>query len=270
MLEVEHLVAFLDNVIGHALFAQVLLAVFQIIAQRLFGQRGLAVAVGIELVKHEDAGLLQIEYLARLGPDGLADEGGTEAADSLDLEVGILVDFALAVEKLHHAPEAAQLVVGLALHILMDDALDGDAQQLLVGQIDGKPAVQTAVDREGNHPVLNDSVDDGVAREEGVHIVERLTVLVVEALTELVAVGKQLEGKMAQPLGADLQQLLIVRLFAGRELGLGKREEDESAEEGDVGRGHFLPGDNHPCIDSGCFLLLVGAHIHTGSSGAVP
>ena len=74
VLEVEHLVALLDDMVGHALLAQILLAVFKIVAQRLLGQGGLAVAVGIELVEHEDTGLLQVEYLARLGPDGLTDE----------------------------------------------------------------------------------------------------------------------------------------------------------------------------------------------------
>ena len=63
---------------------------------------------------------------------------------------------------------------------------------------------------------------------------------------------------------------MIILLFIFREVGLGEREEDEPAEEGDVGRGHFLSGDDDTSIDGGCFLLLVGAHIHTGSSGAVP
>lgn len=109
-----------------------------------------------------------------------------------------------------------------------------------------------------------------MAREATVHVVKRLPVLVVEALAELVTVGKQLEGEMAQSLGADLQQLLIVRLLACREVRFGKREEDESAEEGDVSRGHFLSGDNYSCIHGGGFLLLVSGHVHARATRAVP
>ena len=58
VLKVEDLIAFFDDVVSHALLAQIFFAVFKIVAQRLLGQGGLAVAVGIELVEHEDTGLL--------------------------------------------------------------------------------------------------------------------------------------------------------------------------------------------------------------------
>jgi hypothetical protein len=58
VLKIEDLIAFLNDVVGHALLAQILFAVFKIVTQRLLGQGGLAVAVGIEFVEHEDAGLL--------------------------------------------------------------------------------------------------------------------------------------------------------------------------------------------------------------------
>ena len=58
VLKIEDLIAFLNDVVGHALLAQILFAVFKIVTQRLLGQGGLAVAVGIELVEHEDTGLL--------------------------------------------------------------------------------------------------------------------------------------------------------------------------------------------------------------------
>ena len=58
VLKVEDLIAFFGDVVSHALLAQIFFAVFKIVAQRLLGQGGLAVAVGIELVEHEDTGLL--------------------------------------------------------------------------------------------------------------------------------------------------------------------------------------------------------------------
>ena len=58
VLEVEHLVALLDDMVGHALLAQIFFAVFKIVAQRLLGPGCLAVAGGIELVEHEETGLL--------------------------------------------------------------------------------------------------------------------------------------------------------------------------------------------------------------------
>jgi len=107
MLEIEYLIAPLDDVVGHALLAQVLLAVLQIVAKRLFGQRGLTVAVGIELVEHEDTSLLKIEYLARLGPLRFTNGAGVESADGSNPEISIFVNFALAIEELHHTPETA-------------------------------------------------------------------------------------------------------------------------------------------------------------------
>ena len=84
--------------------------------------------MGIELIEHEDAGLLKIEYFVRLCPFRFIDDTGMEPADSSNSKIGIFVNFSLTIEKLHHAPEATQLVICLTFHVLVYNAFNRDIQ----------------------------------------------------------------------------------------------------------------------------------------------
>lgn len=126
----------------------------------------------------------------RLCPFRSLDGAGMETGNTAYLEVGSLTNFPLAVEKLYHAPEAAQLVVGLALQVLMDDAVYRDVEILGIGQRDADVGFQTAEYGQGNHPVQYNAVDDSTPGKTAVHLIHRLAVHIIEYRSQLLPQGE--------------------------------------------------------------------------------
>ena len=66
--------------------------------------------------------------IGNTGLFGFIDDTGMEPADSSNSKISIFVNFSLTIEKLHHAPEATQLVVCLTFHVLVYNAFNRDIQ----------------------------------------------------------------------------------------------------------------------------------------------
>ena len=85
---------------------------------------------------------------------------GMEPADSSNSKVGIFVNFTLTIEKLHHAPEATQLVVCLTFHVLVYNAFNRDIQYFWIRERQIQFAFQTSEGCKWDHPVLHNADDD--------------------------------------------------------------------------------------------------------------